>query len=367
MLKKVRINNFKSFKDTIELDLTAGNFEFNKEAVSNGIVNKGIIYGYNACGKSNLGFAITDIVTHLTDKQILIEKYQPFYLNYDSEFDYASFDFFFEINGVNVEYHYTKFDFQLLKTEKLIIDDITVIDYDFVSNEGYCNLKGTANLRINSNDGRLSKLKYVKNNAILEETEINKTFLDFMDFVDRMLFFYSLDERKYQGLLVGAESVDDAIVKAGKLKDFERFLHKAEVHEVLSSISQNETNIIIFKHKKGNIPFNMAASTGSKSLELFYYWFIKLSQASFVYMDEFDAFYHYELSELIIKEILKLSKTQIILTTHNTDLLSNDILRPDCYYLMSDNQIKAINNLTKKELRQAHNIQKMFKAGAFND
>lgn len=40
--------------------------------------------------------------------------------------------------------------------------------------------------------------------------------------------------------------------------------------------------------------------------------------------------------------------------------------RPDCYFLLKDNSIKAISELTEKELRQAHNLQKMYKAGAFN-
>ena len=46
--------------------------------------------------------------------------------------------------------------------------------------------------------------------------------------------------------------------------------------------------------------------------------------------------------------------------------MSNDLLRPDCYFLLKDNKIKAISDLTEKELRQAHNLQQMYKAGAFN-
>ena len=57
---------------------------------------------------------------------------------------------------------------------------------------------------------------------------------------------------------------------------------------------------------------------------------------------------------------------QVFTTTHNTDLMSNDLLRPDCYFLLENNSIKAISELTEKELRQAHNLQKMYKAGAFN-
>ena len=67
--------------------------------------------------------------------------------------------------------------------------------------------------------------------------------------------------------------------------------------------------------------------------------------------------------EKILKKIELLQK---IKTTHNTNLMSNDILRPDCHFILGDNKIKAISQRTEKELRQAHNLQKMYKAGAFD-
>ena len=112
--------------------------------------------------------------------------------------------------------------------------------------------------------------------------------------------------------------------------------------------------------------FFKIASTGTRSLALFYYWYIRMRKASFVFIDEFDAFYHFELSESVQKKVNEILGVQIFTTTHNTDLMSNDLLRPDCYFLLKDNSIRAISELTEKELRQAHNLQKMYKAGAFN-
>ena len=66
------------------------------------------------------------------------------------------------------------------------------------------------------------------------------------------------------------------------------------------------------------------------------------------------------------KRLRQIRGVQIFTTTHNTDLMSNDLLRPDCYFVLNNNTIKAISELTEKELRQAHNLQKMYKAGAFN-
>jgi AAA15 family ATPase/GTPase len=76
MLTRFEVKNFKNFKDNFVLDFTkTKNYNFNPECVKDGVVNKAIIYGPNGIGKSNLGFAIFDIVSHLTDKNRNLEFY----------------------------------------------------------------------------------------------------------------------------------------------------------------------------------------------------------------------------------------------------------------------------------------------------
>ena len=89
------------------------------------------------------------------------------------------------------------------------------------------------------------------------------------------------------------------------------------------------------------------------------------SKVSFLFIDEFDAFYHHELSALIVEE-LKKTGVQFVLTTHNTSIITNELLRPDCYFLMNKVAIRSLAKSTSKELREAHNIEKMYKAGSFN-
>ena len=48
-------------------------------------------------------------------------------------------------------------------------------------------------------------------------------------------------------------------------------------------------------------------------------------------------------------------------------LMNNDLFRPDCLFIMQNKQIKTMPDLTEKELRQAHNLQKMYKAGACDE
>jgi len=71
------------------------------------------------------------------------------------------------------------------------------------------------------------------------------------------------------------------------------------------------------------------------------------------------------LAEAIIEE-LKKNDCQVILTTHNSGLMTNKLLRPDCYFFMYKHKIVSMANSTLKELRQAHNIEKMYRNGAFD-
>ena len=69
MLVKFSVSNFKSFRENFEIDFTkVYNYDFNTECIKNNCINNAIVYGRNGVGKSNLGFAIFDIIEHLTDK-----------------------------------------------------------------------------------------------------------------------------------------------------------------------------------------------------------------------------------------------------------------------------------------------------------
>ena len=74
----------------------------------------------------------------------------------------------------------------------------------------------------------------------------------------------------------------------------------------------------------------------------------------------FDAFYHFELSESVQKKVNEIIGVQIFTTTHNTDLMSNDLLRPDCYFLLKDNSIKAISELTEFPAFPKDEIEKIY-------
>lgn len=367
MLKKFSAENFKGFQDKITLDLgSPGNYAFHSEVIERGCITKGIVYGINGCGKSNLGLAIFDVITHLTEKQKLLPSYD-FYLNMNGRKSFAEFEYDFVFDGHELVYRYSKTNVDTLKEERLFIDDREVIYYDFPARDGFTLLEGSDTLNTSiRNESPISRVKYVSNNSILAENAQNRVFKKFIDFVDRMLLFYSLDNRGYEGFMNGSESIAEGIVNAGKVKDFQNFLRENDIDYDLYECEVDGRKAIYCHFDNRDADFFKIASTGTRSLSLFYYWYIRMKKASFVFIDEFDAFYHFELSEAVQRRVNEIPGVQIFTTTHNTDLMSNDLLRPDCYFLLKDNNIRALSGLTEKELRQAHNLQKMYKAGAFH-
>lgn len=61
----------------------------------------------------------------------------------------------------------------------------------------------------------ISRVKYVSSNAILADNNENRVFQAFMDYVDKMLLFFSLDRRGYEGFRSGRKNSDEGIIESG--------------------------------------------------------------------------------------------------------------------------------------------------------
>ena len=370
MLIEFKVEGFKNFEKELVFDLSkTRNYNFSENAIKDGIVKTGLVYGINGSGKSNLGLAIFDIILHLTDKEKTIDLYD-YYLNLTNSNTMAKFYYKFKFGNDILEYEYQKDKPQNLVSEVVKINNKLIAEYDYLTNKFELNLEGTESLNKNLNGNNISFIKYINNNINpkedSEQFKIKKIIEKFISFVDNMLFFASLNGNFYQGFKKGNGTISDEIINNGKLKDFENFLNEAGVTYKLIEKKIGKDKRIYCKFKSGEVDFFEIASKGTFSLTLFYSWLISLDKVSFVFIDEFDAFYHVDLAKRVVEELLKLN-IQAILTTHDTTIMTNDLLRPDCYFVLSEGKIKSLPDLTEKELRQAHNLEKMYRAGAFNE
>lgn len=159
-----------------------------------------------------------------------------------------------------------------------------------------------------------------------------------------------------------------SLEKEEKLQDFEDFLNIMGVSCKLKLLELPEGDYqLYFKHDK-LISFFDNASSGTLALTNLYRRFENKQSNSFIYIDEFDAFYHYEMSEKVIRYFKKkFINSQVIFTTHNTNLMNNKIMRPDCLFILSRNGcLTPLNSATNRELREGHNLEKMYISGEFN-
>lgn len=365
MIRKFKVSNFKGFKDELVFDLSrARDYNFNAKFVENGIVKKGLIYGKNGTGKSNLGFALYDLTFHLTDKQKNFNYYQN-YSNLNNKDKIVRFTYEFQFDNEIYTYSYCKESPLVLISEILKKDNEVLIDFDYRDGgKRVVNIEEAMNLKLDLIDGKLSILKYIYSNTPTNDNIVSKI----VKFAEGMLWFRCLDDNNnFIGLLNGGSSMDDIIINNNKLTDFEDFLRRNDLDYRLESRNFNGQNLIVAKYDNGEALFSSVASSGTKALWLYFCWTVFFGKVSFLFLDEFDAFYHYETSELVIKAIFNDFNIQAFVTSHNTYLMKNSIIRPDCCFILTHGKIAALADCTQKEIREAHNLEKMYINGTFTE
>ena len=380
MLKKFVLRNYKNFRDEIEIDFAnVAGYQFSTDCIADGLIAKMLIYGRNATGKTNLGKAIMDI-----GSTIFIgprDLGNGVFLNADSKEDSSGFTYTFGFVENEVIYRYTRFSNQELYEEELIVDGVSIFKCDFLNREyHFDNLKcveaETANVErylqalggveeAEENMGpKLPFLRWLISNVALKNDSV---LILLANYVRKMVMITVGNEMSYRVRRMG-NAFYESLENPEKLKDLEDFLNAMgiECRLVLEKLPDGQKELY-FAHEK-LVPFYENASSGTLALVDLYRKLIpKVWDASLIYLDEFDAFYHYEMAESVIKFFKKkYPRCQMIMTSHNTNLMTNRLMRPDCMFILSRRgTLTALCNATTRELREGHNLEKMYISGEF--
>lgn len=365
MLVKFAVSNYRGFTDKIELDLShPNNYSFNTFAIKEGVVKNGIVYGPNGCGKTNFSLAIFDIVNHLSQKWKKNDYYTNF-VNTGHKNQTVDFEYTFRFDGMTLFYVYSKDIKGGLCTEKLTVNDNVAFDKKkdrLIIDREQFPMDEKVKDSFASNVNQISVVNYLLTSFPLSHDHY---LIRLRDFVNSMLWFRCLDTREFMGLDASVTDIEEYIINKELLGDFHTFLKKVSGQNFDFAMPSRGDKQILCKFGDNTIPFLQIASTGTRSLQLLYYWIKQMDNASFVFIDEFDAFYHFRLSYEVCKLLFNL-KCQVFTSSHNTYLMTNDLLRPDCNFIIGGNKIKPLNECTDKELRFGHNIEKMFRGNAFS-
>ena len=370
-LAKFTVDGYRNFGQPITIDFTdVHDYKFNTECVEDGIITKIGIYGPNGCGKSNLGFAIFNIVAHLTDKESSILKSNPgIFLNVDENTTKAYFSYTFKIGEDYFTFEYYKPAEESIAREILKKNEDVLYDYDYEAHEFLVkNFKDIAgeNLNFAYLGENLSVLRYIANNSVQGE---ESPIASIMDFVSHMLWFRSVGGNAYIGLESGRVALEDWIINNGYIFDFSNFLRETcDIDIQLDTVKGIDGKpILVERHDNGFLVFNGVSSSGTSAIELFYFWMKSFDKVSFLYMDEFDAFYHFDLAFKTIGKLKNYPDMQAVFTTHNTSLLGNTVLRPDCYLIFHNHSLRSyIDMAGGREIREGHNLEKIYRNGGLN-
>lgn len=361
MLKKFTVSNYKNFKDEISLDFSKiGEYSFNADCLS-----MRLIYGRNATGKTNFGRALLDIKILLYG--MFRNDENSVLINADSQ-DTAKFIYEFQFGSDEVVYKYSRFANTELCDEELYINGEAIFKCDFKNSKfdfqglsiisaETVNTKRYLNKDEMDNEYVLPFLRWLINNTAFSDDSVLIQLSKYVRKMDMITVGHDL--------LYSNRNFLENLKNPVYLHNFEDFLNLMgiECKLVLKELPDGQVELY-FAHKK-LVPFYRTASSGTLALTSLYQKIV--SNCSLIYIDDFAAFYHYEMAEKLICYFKdKYPECQFIMTSHNTNLMTNKIMRPDCLFILSSKgTLTALCDATERELREGHNLEKMYISGEF--
>lgn len=420
MLKKIKLQNFKSFKNF--------EVEFKRPKESPNIY---FIYGENGSGKSNLvssieffkdlsnSFNLQDRFSGLFDatdleKQYIKQLIKDFRRQQDIETliknirrigsrDDILLEYVFELYEKEFTYQVILNNTKIIKESlkgPLNVDRVNIFKISY-ENELLVHFNNALFSRSYSNEikelisqyfGKHTLLSILNNelrkkNIEYLENNINETVLVFLHYINLIstsspdeVGFFSTDNKHINELPIDLESGELNKVDKLKLERAEELLNMyftglysdvKSVYYKIDEMGQTLRYKLYFKKMIGgnviDVPFSIESSGTKKLLELFPY-FVNLLNGDIVVIDEFESSIH----DMLIIEIIKRLgdadlKGQLIATTHNTSLLEE--LNRDNVYILNVDDLgnKKIYNVKDSGFRiqQNHSLYQNYKKGVF--
>ncbi|WP_273384170.1 AAA family ATPase [Enorma phocaeensis] len=362
MLKRFSAWGTRNFSGWVTLDLSkTRDYQFNESCIRNGIIRNALIIGKNASGKTNLGRALADIREAFMGKLPVDDN---LYLNADNGAGFSKFRYTFDVDGNEVDYSYTKTRHCEFLEEKLSVGDKVVFDYNHETGtflESNLDIVDAGYLNLNYRDAYVSIASYITNSVPQTETNVLAKIREFSTSL------YTADSIRRLSAEHRAAALSH-IIEKGRVGDLERFLNAFGIEEPLEVLTNADgTKSVYLRCSNHSIPFADACSSGTALLLSYYIGFELDEPPSLIYIDEFDAFCHFEVADELLKFFSTKQQTQIICTTHNTSLVKNESMRPDCVFQIGQNrEIRSLADSTDREIRRGHNMEKLLRAGEFN-
>lgn len=399
MIEEFSFGNFWSFKDIQTLNMTAAKiksknsqlddinvFPINKDT---SLLKAKAIYGANASGKSNVIKALVSFIRIIKDsvkEEKALGLIDSFQLSTETENMPTFFQLIFRIGKTRYRYGFEADD-KSIKSEWLfstpnkreqplfIREDKLIVEINQTHfEEGVMYQK----LFENSKDPIFTDTSLFLTH--LSSTGFGKLSKQIVKTISSISIISGLGHRGMYG--IAGDSLSDSVKKKFILD----FLKKADIgiddldtveitnenlpdnleDEVKEDLkkgkiivsSRTKYNVELKSEGKSDFSFGMQESEGTKKMfELSPFIYRSLKEGTPLFIDEFDSRFHPLLTKKIVElyNSIENKKAQLIFTTHDTNLLSSDLLRRDQIDFVEKDKYGASHLYTLVEIKGVRN------------
>lgn len=368
MLTKMYLTNFLSFNERTEIDFAASKYSIlGKTNVNENEVLKGALFvGPNASGKSNVLKGISLIIKMIKGEGTSIANYRCFFAK--NPITKVEYEFVFDDKMV---YYLIEYNVQKnMISEDLKIDDITVLKRTGNIGELRIGHTVTTDEQVDSETLFLRTASF-NTGRFPQEFTLRKL----MDFLNNSYIVDGYNLGAPYGKSITRYAEEYGVDKVNKYLeafnyDFSIEYGSESEGEGLKVVIGSDKKAVFLKRKSFPIPnIIVNESQGNQVFaDLLPNLISVIESPGMLIIDEFGNSLHNKLAEKIIRFFMENAKdSQIFITSHHTNLISNSVFRPDQIDLISfrDKAGSKIKRVSQFKPREAQNLEKMYLGGMF--
>lgn len=368
MLAKMYLTNFLSFKERTEIDLTASKYSIlGKTNVYKSEILKGALFiGPNASGKSNALKGLSFIIKMIKGEGVSFNRYRCLFS--DNPIITIEYEFIFESKKVEYVIEYNIQTNSI--SENLKIDEITVLKRTGNTGELRIGQSVTTDDQVDSETLFLRTASF-NTGRFPQEPTLRKL----MDFLQNS---YIVDEYNWDarvGSTITRYAEEFGVEKINKYLTAFKYdfsmEYGSESEGAGLKLTLGADNKMVFLKRK-SFPFPNVLINESQGNQVFAdllpHLIRVIENAGMLIVDEFGNSFHNKLAEKIISFFMENAKnSQIFITSHHTNLISNSVFRPDQINLITFLNTAGSNakRLSQFKPREAQNLEKMYLGGMF--
>ena len=406
MLIEFSVKNFLSFKDKVTLSMEKGNGDENLENIINNnitdLLKTTAIYGANASGKSNILKAFTCAILMVRNSNLIPvggkwNFIKPFLFDEVSKTKPSEFEFIFVANDVKYRYFFSA-DVNKVYEESLdayysqkptnIFTRTKTNNYEFNNDKNKLESLASSNTENKLFLSTATTWNYDKTkDAYLWFATVIDTYDSFDNIADKDLIDYSNGEKGLKEFALKLLKESDILIKDIYVDYEETEMDSTMVDMIVPPLARTgeklkvknlnielEHEVIDENNNKHTYKLNFIEESSGTRVLFAFAPFLKraFEKTKIIIVDELERSMHPALVEFIVKlfnnKDINKANSQLIFTTHATNLLNLEILRRDQIWFTEknpDNGISELYPLDSFSVRKDENIQKGYINGRY--